>query len=182
MYKRSFCFVLDETGKNVIGTTGRIRIKDPCSVCGSYHEARVKCRSDGGPRPYPKWKHSRFSTTKVLYNSWNIPFGTTSILLTEGPKDVWVADQNGIFNSTCVLGSNLYPYHIDRIESMGINKVFVMMDNDEAGVEARDKIMKKLNKRFETIDCTDILKKGCDPADMSKEEWKTLHERMKNSD
>jgi len=54
MYNRACVPVIDESGKNIIGVTGRIMVKK-CEYCDQFHEDFIGCNER--KTLLPKWKH-----------------------------------------------------------------------------------------------------------------------------
>lgn len=171
MYNRAYAPILDATGKYVIGFTGRITI-DKCELCGSYHNKKKPCPTDGGPRPWPKWKHFGLSTREHLYNIDKVD-GNDYIILVEGPKNVWWLDQNGIKNSLAVLGSGLKKPQAELIKGIGPKKIYLLFDNDDAGRIYTTKAQSLLEK-FEPINVSFVLEDNNDIADCGEKEINRL--------
>lgn len=72
-----------------------------------------------------------------------------SIFLTEGTKDAMSVAGFG-FNSCCTFGINISNKQISKILKLGISKVYILRDNDEAGLIS-SKNTYKLLKQF--LDC-----------------------------
>lgn len=168
MYKRSYALVLDEDGKNVIGATGRTHL-EPCELCGLYHIQGYGCPDDN-PKTIriSKWKHYGFLCSMNLYNLWNAKetiAKTNSVIITEGPKDVWWLDQCGIHNAVCIYGLNISVYQINMLIKHGVTRVVIALDNDEKGNLGTQKTYAKLSDYFKLIDASVLLKDGHDIAD-----------------
>lgn len=72
-----------------------------------------------------------------------------SIFLTEGTKDAMSIAGFG-FNACCTFGINISEDQIANILKLGINKVYIMRDNDEAGIKSSINTYNILKKY---IDC-----------------------------
>lgn len=72
-----------------------------------------------------------------------------SIFLTEGTKDAMSVAGFG-FNACCTFGINISSAQILKILKLGINKVYILRDNDEAGYLSSKNTYKEI-KKF--IDC-----------------------------
>lgn len=68
-----------------------------------------------------------------------------SIFLTEGTKDAMTIAGFG-FNSCCTFGINISTQQISNILKLGINKVYIIRDNDEAGFKSNLNTYKALKK------------------------------------
>lgn len=173
MFLRSFAPVLSDDKKFAIGFTGRITLES-CGLCGKYHQEKVLCEVDGGPKSFPKWKHYGFKAKHVLYNSWDercieTVKRTGKIVLCEGPKDVWWLHQHGIFNSVGILGIELHRYHILKMTQMGVRTVILALDNDDGGNKGITKALPKLNSAFVVKNLSSVLEDGQDIADLKQD-------------
>lgn len=152
MYKRAFFPVLDATGRYILGWSGR-SIYDKCPKCGMHHHPeRSSCPDPQYGGVYTKWKHSKdFRGELCLYNIWYAkPFisKTGTVILCEGPGDVWAYEIAGIKNSVAVLGLNMSRAQRLMLQNAGALTVVCTFDNDEAGQKAMEKIEKELTHYF----------------------------------
>ena len=65
-----------------------------------------------------------------------------------GQGDVWRLYEAGIYNCLGMFGCNLTDEQIFQLEKMEIMNLYLALDNDEAGINARDKITKKLQRYY----------------------------------
>jgi hypothetical protein len=176
MYRRSYAPVLDDDGKNVIGVSGRIEF-EKCALCGLFHEQNKGCPVDNKSiKSYPKWQHYGFCSNSVVYNLWNIKElvkKTGTIILTEGPKDIWWLDQNGIYNSSCLFGLNISKYNIEKLMKNGVLKIILAMNNDPKGLSAAEKNQKVLEQYFTVINISNKYP-AKDLAELSKDQIREL--------
>ncbi len=173
MYLRSYIPVLDESGENVIGATGRIKYEE-CEYCSQYHEQGKGCPKDSPKvRGYAKWFHDGFKTGSTLFNSWYakeyINKSGVAVLL-EGPKDVLWMEQHGIHNSVCIFGLSILKYHLTRLINMGTTTIVVALDNDEEGLNAIEDVYKNFANYFKIINISKKMPDGCDIADVSSKQ------------
>ncbi|KKN98954.1 hypothetical protein LCGC14_0141990 [marine sediment metagenome] len=152
MYKRAFFPILDVTGRNVIGWSGR-SIYDKCSKCGMHHHPeRQSCPDKQYGGVYTKWKHSKdFRGELSLYNIWYAkPFinKTGYAVLVEGPGDVWACEAAGIRNSVALLGVSMSRQQRLMLQNAGALTIVCMLDNDEAGLKAMKKLEQDLIHYF----------------------------------
>jgi 5S rRNA maturation endonuclease (ribonuclease M5) len=152
MYKRAFFPILDETGRYVVGWSGR-SIYEKCSSCGMHHHSqRPLCPESKYRGVYTKWKHSRdFHSELCLYNIWYAkPFirKTGTVILCEGPGDVWAYEMAGIRNSVALLGLNMSRHQRLMLQNAGALTVICTFDNDEAGKKAMERLGKDLTHYF----------------------------------
>lgn len=147
LYKRSCVPILSDDGLTVVGVSGRT-IYEKCDLCGLYHKDGNGCPQDNSNvKSVVKWMHYGFCSSRVIYNCWNIK-NYKSIIITEGPKDVWMLDQYNILNSTCLFGLNVSKYHIEKLIKIGIIKIILALNNDPRGLEASEKNTKVLEQYF----------------------------------
>lgn len=172
MYMRSYAPILNEAGTMVIGVTGRT-IHKKCIYCGEFHIEGKGCPADNPKvRGYPKWKHFGFHKSHVFYNlNFAKPYieRSRTVILTEGPKDVWWLEQHGVHNSLCIFGLSVSNLHLKRLISLGVLKVVVALDRDEPGLEAMEKINEKLSDYFVLYNINQFLGQGQDIADIPSE-------------
>lgn len=174
MYNRVVVPVYDNSGKYLVGCTGRSIYKQ-CDKCKSYHKNTQPCPENNKTWVYSKWKHSQgFKSQNHLYNFWNakeyIQKNNYAIIV-ESPGNVWKLEENGIYNSVAVFGCNLSDRQKLILDSSGAMTLIVIMDNDEAGHKATEEIKQKCENTykllFPKIDAADI-------ADLNIEQIKEL--------
>ncbi len=152
MYKRAFFPILDATGRYVVGWSGR-SIYDKCPGCGMHHHPeRSSCPDSKYRGIYTKWKHSRdFSGESCLYNIWYAkPFisKTGTVILCEGPGDIWALEAAGIKNSVALLGLNMSRQQRLILQNAGALTIICAFDNDEAGRKAMERLERELTHYF----------------------------------
>lgn len=152
MYKRAFFPILDQTGRCIVGWSGR-SIYDKCPECNMHHHPeRSSCPDSRYSGMYTKWKHSKnFRGEQCLYNIWYAkPFisKTGTVILCEGPGDVWAYEAAGIRNSVALLGLNMSRSQRLMLQNAGALTVVCTFDNDEAGRKAMEKLEKDLTHYF----------------------------------
>ncbi len=152
MYQRAFFPILDITGRYIVGWSGR-SIYDECRECGMHHHPeRSSCPDLQYSGIYTKWKHSKdFHGESCLYNIWYAkPFinKTGTVILCEGPGDVWACESAGIRNSVALLGLNMSNQQRMMLQNAGALTVVCILDNDEAGQKAMQKLKRDLIHYF----------------------------------
>ena len=134
--------IYDDNHRFAVGFTARA-VYPKCEKCQQYHNSN-------GCQIFPKWKHSRgFEANKYLYNYWFAKDhirNNMTIILVEGPGDVWKLEQNGIHNSVALFGVELSDEQKFIIEQSGAMSCVVMMDNDTAGQRASLEIKSQLGR------------------------------------
>lgn len=103
-----------------------------------------------------------------------------SIILVEGSIDALNLINGGLTNTTAILGANNIDK--DRLESLkflGVRKIYIMFDADDAGRKAAKKAEEELSDIFfiEQLELPD----GLDPGDLSIEDIKHIKENLYES-
>jgi DNA primase len=178
MYLRAVVPVFDETKSNVLGYAGR-SLNDKCDMCGKYHYTNKLCPSNKREARWAsKWiNSSSLNTGAYLYNYWNATNNVTnSLIVVEGQGDIWRLHEAGIKNAVGLFGCELTKRHSELMERLGVYRLHIALDNDEAGVEAKLKIIDKYSKMFD-INLVDYGEK--DIGDMKVEEAKKIFGDLK---
>lgn len=145
-FERAFFPVLDESGRRVIGWSGR-SIHQRCEKCRVWHPAGP-CPPDRENAKWAKWRHSaRMHKEKCLYNLWSAkPFiaKTGTAIVVEGPGDCWGYEAAGIKNSVSMLGLSLSLVQRQLLQRAGALTLVFTLDNDPEGIAAAERIAKDL--------------------------------------
>lgn len=137
MYNRAVIPIFDEEN-NLIGLTGRTT---KFSIIKWFH-----------------WPMG-LKKSKVLYNLNNVKDADT-VILVEGPLDVWKLYECGITNAVAILGTEISNFQILMLKKYGIKKVILMLDPDAAGKKATlNGITNKLVGVFKTYSLRHLLSK-----------------------
>jgi len=149
---RAFFPILDESGKYVMGWSGR-SIYGECNECHLYHHAKVSCPSKEYFGIYAKWRHSKnLSKEKCLYNfsfaKIHIGKEQTAIIC-EGPGDVWSLETAGIKNSVAIFGLSISKQQRKLLQKAGALTLYIVLDSDIPGQEAIERIKKNLMYYFQ---------------------------------
>jgi len=172
MSHRAVVPIYDEKGEYLIGCTGR-SIFEVCEQCGSYHNNNTKCPDDHQKYRHSKWKHSKnFKTDNCLYNMWSAKphiQSSLTVIVVESPGNVWALENAKIHNSVAIFGSSISHKQKALIDMTGAMNVITIMDNDEAGAIASEKIK---NRFCKTHNISNVLLPNHynDLAEMSKED------------
>jgi 5S rRNA maturation endonuclease (ribonuclease M5) len=139
--------------KRMVGCTGR-SINPKCEKCGLFHPADMKC-PDNDPLKglkYSKWRNSsKSSLSSHLYNYWNALESIKenyTIILVEGPADVWKLEELGIHNSVALLGTEMSDEQQVLIEMSGALNVIILLDMDKPGRDGSLEIKKRLERSY----------------------------------
>jgi 5S rRNA maturation endonuclease (ribonuclease M5) len=174
MGDRAVVPVYDDTHEHMVGCSGR-SIFTQCSKCKSYHNLTKDCPNSDYLWQYSKWKHNKgFKTQEYLYNLWyakDYIQQNKNVVLVESPGNVWRLEEAGIHNSVALFGSVLQEKQKLLLDISGAMSIYILMDNDDAGKRAAQKIYDKCHKTYNVfyidIDHSDV-------ADMSVAEVKEI--------
>lgn len=159
---RSVVPVFDYEHKKIVGMLGRTSLKK-CPKCGYYHAGKcpitTKEKMDSS-----KWKNSPgFEAACFLYNLWfarKYIMEQDTIIITEGPGDIWRLEEAGVHNGVAVFGTDVTEEQIALIESSWCMNIIVCFDNDKAGKKAKEAIKKRFEKThrlfFPEIEANDL--------------------------
>jgi 5S rRNA maturation endonuclease (ribonuclease M5) len=152
MYQRVVVPVYNDRYK-MVACTGR-SIHPKCPKCDLYHDPNSDCPKQETYK-YSKWKNNFKSTlTDNLYNFYNaLPYMKKwgSVILTEGPPDVWKLEELGIRNSVGMFGAELTQEQEILLERAGIYTVIILTDMDQPGKLAAQKLYKKLDRLYKVV-------------------------------
>ena len=174
MFGRAVVPIYDMNYKYMVGCSGRSTFTK-CENCKSYHSKESSCPKEEYLWQYSKWKHNKgFKTQEHLYNYWFAKEHiekSKSVILVESPGNVWRLEESGIHNSVAIFGSVLQEKQKLLLDISGAMTIYLLMDNDEAGKQAEQKIYDKCYKTYNIskidIDHTDV-------AEMTIEEVKQI--------
>lgn len=149
MYNRAVAPIYDANHEYMVGCTGRSIIDN------------IK----------PKWKHSEgFRAEECLYNFWYAKDHIKQskvVVLVESPGNIWRLEESGIHNGVAIFGANLNDKQKMLLDISGAMKIITIMDNDDAGIKAKEQIQKKCEKIY-NIEHISISKN--DVAEMTVQE------------
>jgi len=174
MYERAVVPVYDESYSYMVGCSGRSTHKI-CDKCKSYHSPKENCPEEDYRWQHSKWKHNKgFKTQEHLYNLWfakEYIQKNKSVILVESPGNVWRLEESGIHNSLALFGSVLQEKQKLLIDLSGAMTIYILMDNDDAGKKATEKIF---NKCYKTYNIVNIEIDHNDVAEMSVHEVRDI--------
>lgn len=141
--------IYDDTHSFVVGWTAR-SLFDPCPKCRSHHDPTRSCPELLYRTAYGKWKHKAgFDANNHLYNYWFAarPIRQTgTVVLVEGPGDVWRLEEAGVHVGLGMLKAGLADQQAWLIQRLAPRKVLVLTDSDNAGHQARSQIKQQLGR------------------------------------
>jgi 5S rRNA maturation endonuclease (ribonuclease M5) len=165
-----------DSRKLMVGCSGR-SIHKACANCGSYHSQKGNCPSPADQWLYSKWKHSKnFNAGSYLYNYWcaeKFIRESNTVVLVEGPGDVWRLEEAGVHNAVAMFGLELADEQQVTLEMSGAMKVVLLLDNDKAGQEAIPQLKKILSRSY-NLSFPKLLAK--DVGEMSVEQVRSIGE------
>lgn len=146
--------VYDDTYSFCVGFTAR-STNEECPKCGMYHKAGEKCPNKHDPLEVmaaSKWRNSKdFEASNYLYNYWFAKKHIEqchTVVLVEGPGDVWRLEESGIRIGLAMFGVELKEQQRVILDSSGALSLIIMLDNDAAGRQAADELKKKLGRTY----------------------------------
>lgn len=135
----------------LVGYTCR-SIFEKCDKCKLFHSSIEDCPIDNLQRNLSsKWRHIGFESSEHLYNyarASPIIKETNTVLLVEGPGDVWRLHQAGLRNSVAVFGKTLYEKQERLLAQAQCMTIIVLTDNDTAGREGAQVIKQKFGRLY----------------------------------
>jgi hypothetical protein len=138
---RSIIPLYDDDGKNCIGYTARSELP-ACGACGHHHPQDGRCRY-----VEPKWTFpNKFEKGSHLYNYHTARRSQSPImLLTEGPGDVWKAEEAG-YLAVAMLGLTISHHQLAKLAALN-KHIFLALDNDQPGRKALSSVNERLGRR-----------------------------------
>ena len=177
MYARIVVPIYNENQEYVVGCSGRSP-HEKCQNCGCFHNQGKPCPSPEKQWMYSKWRHSKgFDAQKYLYNIWyareNIKKTKTATVV-ESPGNVWKLEMAGINNAVAIFGTSMFSlYQQKLLDDLGIEKLVLLLDNDEAGKKASARIIKDLSDKYQ------IYKPEIQADDVGEMSVKDIHSQIK---
>lgn len=99
---------------------------------------------------YPKGLDKRY----YLYNyhrAISKAIETSCLYIVEGQGDVWRLYEAGVQNAVSLFGKTLSEQQLEKINKLPITKLILLMDNDQAGKEARIQLHRQLSRSYKLI-------------------------------
>lgn len=127
--------VYDITGEYFVHGTFRINSDKKCIICKNYHEPNRVCYR------CPKWIHTDGFSNSLLYNLHNVN-GQKTVIMVEGPGDVWRLYEAGYSNAVAIFGNNIKENQIRLLQHIGVESIIEMLDSDKAGLEGKQRLQK----------------------------------------
>lgn len=166
-YNKIVVPVYDDNREKVVGFT--MRTQNPqCKKCKLFH-------TGGCPSTFleknacNKWMNSGFNKTNYLYNFWfakNMINKHGSVVLVEGPADVWRIVESGIENVVALLGVELSDAQKIILEKCGVRNIIMFTDPDQAGENAINKVKELCGHMYNIIP----IRHPKEPADLTSQQ------------
>jgi 5S rRNA maturation endonuclease (ribonuclease M5) len=144
--QRTIVPVYDDNHQYYVGATSRT-IYEKCDECGYCHDPNAQCSKT---KQQHKW-HDNFDTGSCLYNSWfarQQADKTSTLIIVEGPGDVWKLAEINVLNSVAIFGTELTNIQELLLCGFGVINIVLMLDNDDAGIRATEIVKEKLYRRY----------------------------------
>lgn len=142
--------IYDHNYEYAIECVGR-SIFDECPLCKKHHKPGDKCPADFLPSN-AKWRGTPGFDKSLLFNFWfakDFINKSNVVCLTESPGNVLRLEEAGIHNSVAMFGSDFSDGQSILIEATQALSVLILMDNDEAGQQAAERIKRKLKRMYD---------------------------------
>lgn len=150
MFNRTVIPIYDDNYKYMVGCTGR-SVYEKCDKCKYFHKNHCPTNSYEEYRGL-KWLHSKgFSAESYLFNLWkakDVIKRTRLVIITEGVGDCLRLVQYGIKNTVSIFGTTLNNNQLMSLGASGALSMIVLMDNDEAGQKACERIKKQCERLY----------------------------------
>jgi 5S rRNA maturation endonuclease (ribonuclease M5) len=76
---------------------------------------------------------------------------TSCLFILEGQGDVWRMYEAGVQNAVSLFGKTISEQHVSKLNKLAITNLVILMDNDQAGREARIQIQRQLGRMYKLI-------------------------------
>lgn len=169
MYNRSVVPVFNDTYTHMVGCIGRSEL-DICQYCDRYH--LNKCpKTSLEFYLSSKWiNSSHFDARYYLYNWWfayKSILEKSSVILVEGPPDVWRFAEANIYNVLGLFGTALKSEQLLKLNSIPISTIYLGLNSDTAGTQGTIKLKEELSRYY---NIKELICPKKDWAQLTKEE------------
>lgn len=124
------------------------------------------------PKSYRKVLYPKgFKSGKLLFGYDDVEDRADVLVICEGAREVMKLTQEGIKNVVSLFGTYLSDDHFTMIFDKSPKKIVIMLDGDEAGQRASEKIAKVMSKHQEVY--VTKLPEHLDPKNLDREELKS---------
>lgn len=180
LYKRAIIPLIK--GRNIVGISSRSMLSE-CPLCKCHHEGQCPDEKNRHYPSYVRWAHRGFKKSKILYNldrelDWIRQEGTAIVV--ESPGSTWRLVESQIPGVVCTFGCKMSQGQLEILANNNVNKIILLMDNDNAGISSSRSIAEKYKRDFQFIIPPLEMKEGMDLADYPTEIVKrTLNIKLK---
>lgn len=114
---------------------------------------------------------THFVSTECLFGFDDCQKKSEFLIVTEGAREVMKLTQEGFPNAVAILGAYMSDSHHGLITTLAPEKIYLMFDGDDAGVDITTRVAKKLSRSYHS----DRIKKcfvprGHDPKTMDRDD------------
>jgi len=116
-----------------------------------------------------------FSCVDYLFGYDDVEVGADFVIVTEGVREVMKLWQEGFRNVVAVLHSGIADGQITLLSELTPKRVVLMFDGDEAGVDATERVTKKIEGLFHVMPV--FLPKKTDPKVLDSKQLQSILEK-----
>jgi 5S rRNA maturation endonuclease (ribonuclease M5) len=135
----------------LVGYTCR-SVFERCPLCNLFHNPKGNCPTENFEKNlHSKWRNVNFNAASTLYNFWEAKpeiIKTGSVILVEGPADVWKMKEAGLTNVVGLFGNVLHDAQQSLLSSSQCQRIISCLDNDEAGHTGALGIKQRFGRMF----------------------------------
>ena len=131
MKERAIIPIHNDDGSEIVGLIGR-------SIKG-YRTPKFLLY----PKGFNK-RHYFYNYHRAVKHSYD----TGCLFVLEGQGDVWKLHESGVKNAVSIFGKTISKEQAEKIRRMPVTHLIVLMDNDQAGREARVQIQRQFGRMY----------------------------------
>lgn len=170
LYGRVTIPIYNDDHTEAVGFMGR-SLNPQCSICKRYHTMSSGCPNTSYEKiKSQKWLNSKgMSRNKLLFNYWYAKEyieESGDVILVESPGNVMKIVQAGFNNVVGMFGTILSKNQSKKLDELGVKRIFLGLDKDDAGLVAADNISNQLSK----YECIPLIPPVNDYGDMVEDE------------
>ena len=134
LYERAIIPIHNDTGRKLVGAIGR-SIKE-------YRTPKFLIYPKGFDKRYYFYNFHRAIKTAEQ---------TSCLFILEGQGDVWKMHEAGVKNAVSLFGKTISEQQSEKLKKLSITTLIILMDNDQAGREARMQVQRQLGRMYKLI-------------------------------
>lgn len=134
MKDRAIIPIHNDSGDKIVGCIGR--------ATKEYRLPKFLLYPKGLDKRYYLYNYHRALTSAVE---------KSCLYIVEGQGDVWRLYEAGVFNAVSLFGKTLSEEQLQKLHRLPLTKLVIIMDNDQAGKEARVQLHRQLNRSYKLI-------------------------------